>query len=69
MQNPAMQQMMQQMMSQPQMMESLTQNAVNNNPQLRQMLDSDPRLRWAYPPLITRAEHILHKSSRIYTSV
>lgn len=45
MQNPAMQQAMQQMMSQPQMMEALTQNAVNNNPQLRQMLDSDPRLR------------------------
>ncbi len=45
MQNPAMQQALQQMMSQPQMMEALTQNAVNNNPQLRQMLDSDPRLR------------------------
>ncbi|KAK9906810.1 hypothetical protein WJX75_008440 [Coccomyxa subellipsoidea] len=57
MQNPAMQQMMQQMMSQPQMMESLTQNAVNNNPQLRQMLDSDPRLRAAIsdPEMLRRS--------------
>lgn len=45
MQNPAMQQMLQQIMQQPALMEAMTENAVNANPQLRQMLDADPRLR------------------------
>ncbi|CAL8462374.1 g1907 [Coccomyxa elongata] len=47
MQNPAMQQMLQQIMQQPALMEAMTENAVNANPQLRQMLDADPRLRAA----------------------
>ena len=47
MQNPAMQQAMQAMLANPGAMESLANAAASSNPQLRQMMDADPRLRCA----------------------
>ncbi len=47
MQNPAMQQAMQAMLANPGAMESLANAAASSNPQLRQMMDTDPRLRCA----------------------
>jgi hypothetical protein len=51
MQNPAMQQAMQAMMANPGMMEAMTNAAAAQNPQLRQMLDANPSLRWGTHPL------------------
>ena len=44
MQNPQMQAAMRGIMSQPGMME----NIANMNPQLRQMMDANPQIRWAW---------------------
>ena len=57
MQNPAMQQMVQNVMSQPGMMETIA----NNNPQLRAMMDANPQVRCAEgrsPCLPTRVASI-----------